>query len=240
MNFPVNFGLPQVIFLLLFILGIGLIISSLMSLRPGRVETILDEEGRHHRRRRRRRFRWRHGTGGITLLIIGIIVVWLASLTQAYIGTTHEVRAAQVRAVPITNSAGGIPQMSVTITLYDQDQKPTTTSTYLMKGDRWMVQAVVVEVQPWLGIIGMHSGYKLTRLQGIYSDPDMERKQEHTVVVLNGGEDDFFKTVKADGWYTQFVRGNYGSATFLPADGKLYDVLATQTGGIKALPANGP
>lgn len=234
MNFPVEAGLPQIIFFLIFILGIGLIISSAMSLRPGRVERLLDKHGNIRHRRRRRRFRWGHGSSGMVILLVGIGLLWLASLMQAYAGLTHEITAARVHATPITNTK--IPQMSLELTLYDQNNHPTSTNTYIINGDEWMVQSVFIEVQPWLGVVGLHSGYKLTRLEGMFSDADLERHQEKTVIDLNGGEDNFFKTVKVDSWYSRFVKGVYGSATFLPADGKTYNIKVSQD-AIKAEPA---
>ncbi|MBO0792012.1 MAG: hypothetical protein J2P36_13840 [Ktedonobacteraceae bacterium] len=240
MNFPVSFGLPQVILFLLFLVGVGLIISSAMSLRPSRVvETVIDRHGVERKRRRRRRFRWHHGAGGMVFLLIGIGILWLVSVTQAYIGLTREIRAARVHATPITNAK--IPQMSVEITLYDDHQRPILPSnTYIVNGDQWMVQAEFIEVHPWLGVLGVHSGYKLVRLEGIFTDSDLERHQEHTVVDLNGGIDDFFKSVKTESWYSGFIKGIYGSATFVPADAtKTYDVLVSQD-AIKAELATSP
>ncbi|MBE3561348.1 MAG: hypothetical protein IMW89_19330 [Ktedonobacteraceae bacterium] len=232
MNFPITFGLPQIILMLLVILGIGLFISSVMSLRRYRVEKYIDEYGRR-RILRRRHYRWGRSVSGVALLLVAVVLLWLTTLAQTYIGLTGEVRAASVHATPITNMPH---MMSVELTQYDSNQQPISKETYVVNGDEWMLQANFIEFHPWLNIFGLHSGYKLTRLEGRFDDPDMERHHEHTVIVLNGGDDDFFKTVKKQSWYSPFVKGMYGTATFLPADGKTYNIMVSQD-TIKPVPA---
>jgi hypothetical protein len=78
--------------------------------------------------------------------------------------------------------------------------------------------------------VGLHSSYKLTRLEGRFDDPNLERHATHTVVDLNGGDDNFFKTVQEQAWVSPIVQGAYGNAVFLGADGKTYDVFVSQTG----------
>jgi hypothetical protein len=87
-----------------------------------------------------------------------------------------------------------------------------------------------------MNIVGIHSGYKLTRLEGRFDDPNMEANAKHTVIVLNGGDDQFFKTVQEQAWVSPVVQAAYGNAVFLAADGKTYNVFVSQT-GLYAQPA---
>ncbi len=81
-----------------------------------------------------------------------------------------------------------------------------------------------------MNIVGLHSGYKLTRLEGRYDDPKLESNSKHVVVTLNGGDDNFFKTMQEQAWVSPVIQAAYGNAVFLMPDGKTYDVFVSQTG----------
>jgi hypothetical protein len=136
---------------------------------------------------------------------------------------------ARVTALPIANNQG-LPEMSVDLTLYDQNGRVTGQQSYLVLGNEWMLQDDTIKVTTWLNVLGVHSGYKLTRLEGRYDDPNQERHAEHTVVELNGGDDGFFQNMRSwHGWISPFIDAQYGTAVFSPADGT-YDVFVSQTG----------
>ncbi|MGH2481111.1 MAG: hypothetical protein ACRDHW_15760, partial [Ktedonobacteraceae bacterium] len=102
--------------------------------------------------------------------------------------------------------------------------------TYLVLGNEWMLQDDTIKIAPWLNVVGLHSGYKVTRLEGRYDKPDLERNATHTVVELNGGDDGFFQHMQDwHGWISPFIDAQYGSAVFSPADGT-YDIYVSQTG----------
>jgi len=226
MNTPLSIGFPQVILFLVIVIAIGLLISSVMSLRSYRIEKYEDEDG-VLRRRRRRHFRWGHGFSGLVLIIVAILLLWVASLVQTYLGLTSDIQVARIHASAITN----IPHlMSVELTLYDSNEHQTSTNTYVVNGDEWMLQGDVVKFPAWLNIVGLHSGYKLTRLEGRFDDPNLESNSKHAVIVLNGGDDNFFKTVQQQAWTSPFVEAAYGSGTFVQPDGKTYNVFVSQSG----------
>src|SRR6266516_6864148 len=235
MTIPIQIGLPQLILFIVGLVGLGLLISSVMSLAgrgAGRYRDFRDEEearkfGRPRRYRHHRRFRWRRSISGIVLLLIAISLLWLTFLVQSYLGLTGNIKVARVHATSVAN----LPHMmSVDLTLYDQNGHQTSDKTYVVNGDEWMLQGDIIKFPTWLNILGLHSGYKLTRLEGRYDDPNLERSNLPTVIPLNGGDDNFFKTVQEQAWVSPVVEAAYGSGTFLRADGKTYDVLASQTG----------
>jgi hypothetical protein len=236
MNFPVQFGLPQIILLLIIFCGFALFVYAAHSIIRGEKHygRLTEEEKeiyyRHGRLPRRRRLRWKHGIGGILLMFIAISLLWLTFLVQAYLGLTSGIRVARVTALPIQNAPNGLPEMSVDLTLYDQNGHVTSQQSYLVLGNEWMLQDDTIKVATWLNVLGVHSGYKLTRLEGRYDDPNLERHSEHTVVELNGGDDGFFQNMHAwHGWISPFIDAQYGTAVFSPADGT-YDVFVSQTG----------
>ena len=237
---PFVFGGPQIVLLLLGLAGLGLLIYALMGLRgervyrrhPYRDDEEAERKGWYDRRenwRYRRRHRLGHGIGGLFLVLIAVLLLWLVSLMQTYIGLTSDIQVAQVRAHTVSNS-GGVPMMSVELTLLDQSGHQLSDNTYIVMGDEWMLEGDIIKYPGWLNIFGLHSGYKLTRLEGRFDDPNLERNSKHTVVELNGGDDNFFKTMRNQrGWINPFIDATYGNAVFLPADGN-YNVFVSQTG----------
>lgn len=223
MNFPLQVGWPQVCLLLIAAIGIALLISSVLSLGRRRMHTYKDEDGvvRTHSRRH---FRFGRGLGGILLLVVAILLLWVSTLVQSYLGLTGEIKVAHVHATSIANAPH---QMSVDVTLYDGNGHVASDNSYLVQGDEWMVQGDIVKFPAWLNVVGLHSGYKLTRLEGRFDDPNMERTAQHTVVELNGGDDNFFKTTHTQkAWFGPFVDAAYGNAVFQA--GGTFDVFATQ------------
>jgi hypothetical protein len=226
MTTPVIVGWPQLILFLVAILGLGLLVSAFMELTREQTGSFVDTNGRpvHHRRRR---FGVGRALGGVVLVALAVSLLWGVFMVQSYLGLTADVPVAQIRATQIE----GLPhEMSIELTQYDQSGHQLPSKTYLVKGDRWELQGDVLKFSPWMNILGIHSAYKLTRLEGQYDDPNMESNDQHTVIVLNGGDDDFFKTTYKQAWSSPFVDAAYGNAAIAPADGLPYNVFASQTG----------
>jgi hypothetical protein len=221
------------------VLGVCLLISSLVSLSGGRREMELfeDEEGHRYRRwrRKRRRFGWKRSLSGVLLLVFALGLLWIATSVQAYLGLTSDIKVATVQATQFTGS--NPPQMAVRLTTFDDHGNQLNSQMYQLNGDRWILMGDMIKFPTWMNIFGIHSGYKLTRLEGMYNDPNLESNDKHTVVTLNGGDDNFFKTVYKQAWSSPFVDAAYGNATYLPADDQVYNIYASQT-GFYAKPAN--
>jgi hypothetical protein len=235
MNIPIIFGWQQIILLIVGLVGVWLLASMGVSLirrdywhkhaegnefqKHGWHEPGHPRLHRHHRP-----VRWRRGITGILLLLLASSLLWLTFIVQTYLGLTGEIKVAHIRATAIAN----VPhEMSVELILYASNGHPASDNTYLVQGDEWMLQGDIVKFPTWINVIGLHSGYKLTRLEGRFEDPNLERNSRHTVVVLNGGDDNFFKTAYAQkSWFSWFVDASYGNAVF-QAPGA-FDVFATQ------------
>ncbi|HEY7349952.1 MAG TPA: hypothetical protein VH599_16660 [Ktedonobacterales bacterium] len=217
---PFDFGLPQVFVLLIGLCGVGLLAWVATEIARGK----RDKDGI----RRRRRFGYGRAISGSLLLLVAISLLYLAIILQSYLGLTSEILVARVRATALAN----VPNyMSVELTLYDQHGNVTTHETDGVCGDRWLLQGDIVRFPGWLNILGLHTGYKLTRLEGQYSDTTQESTWYKTVVPLNGGDDNFFQTIQNQGgWLHPFVEASYGNAIILPADGNTYNVYVSQTG----------
>jgi hypothetical protein len=233
MNIPIQFGLPQVILFIIALVGLVLFISMITGIIIGE-EIERDEDDREDVRARgsrkyirRRRLRAGRGLTGIVLLLLAASLLWATFLVQSYLGLTGDIKVAVVRANPIANFQH---VMSVELTLYDKDGHQISDNTYGVMGDDWELQGDIIKFPSWLNVVGLHTGYKLTRLEGRYERSDLERNNKHTVIDLNGGDDNFFKTAQTQTWLSPLVESAYGNAVFLPADGKTYTVFVSQTG----------
>ncbi|WP_280456892.1 hypothetical protein [Nocardia carnea] len=200
MSYPVDLGVLQAGAIAVIIAGVALVISALVALR-----------------RKRPRSSLLRGGGGLVLLAAAALVLWTATLVQTYLGLTGEIRAAHVVVTPVADAEH---RLDVDLTLFDEEGVPAERSTYRVTGDLWVLQAQIVELQPWVNALGFHSGYKVSRLYGQRLD-GVATGQDH--VLLNGGDRDFFREMTEDRWFTSpFVRSAYGNAVIaMPGE---YDV----------------
>lgn len=204
MTTPIQLGLPQLVLMLIVVLSLIMLVLSLIRLRI--VRSVVS----------------------IIIILVCCFTLWLSFSIQSYLGLTGDIKVAQVQAVSFEN----VPhEMSIHITLYDQyGNVSTPEQVYAIKGDEWMLQGDILKFATWLNVVGIHSSYKLTRLEGQYQDVTLEQNNQHTVVPLNGGDDDFFKNTYKQAWSSPFVEAAYGNAIILPANGRTYTVLVSQTG----------
>ncbi|MGA6205374.1 hypothetical protein [Nocardia testacea] len=190
MSYPVDFGVLQAGSILAIILGVALLVSALFALRKRGPRALIAR-----------------GAGGALLLVAAALVLWIATLVQTYLGLTGEVRAAHVVVAPVSGSEH---QLEVQLTLFDTDGGTTERSTHRVEGDMWVLQAQLVELEPWVNALGFHSGYKVSRLYGQRLD-GVATRQNH--IFLNGGDRDFFEDMSENRWFTSpFVRSAYGNA----------------------------
>jgi hypothetical protein len=229
MNIPITIGLPQIIVFIVVLIGIALLISFASKLIRGETKKSDEYEDfrKYGMRHRHHRFKAGRLVSGIILLLLAFSALWLTLLVQTYVGLTSDIEVAKVHATSIANAPH---LMSLELTLYNQSGSQTSDKTYLVNGDEWMLEGDIIKFPTWLNIVGLHSGYKLTRLEGRYNDPQLELSGKRTVITLNGGDDNFFKTVQQQAWVSPIIQAAYGNAVFLTADGKTYDVYVSQTG----------
>lgn len=200
MVFPMAFGWLQVVLAVLFVVAIALVVTAVV---------------------RARKAGWRRhigrGAGGLVVLLVAVVLLWAVTLLQTYLGLTGEVKAAHVVARSVEGNDHAI---DVELTLYGDGNHDESHRTYRIEGDMWVLQADIVELEPWVNALGFHSGYKVTRLYG--QRLDGEAVQQHQTM-LNGGDGDFFTDMRDGSWFTApFIRSAYGNAVI--ATPGTYDV----------------
>ncbi|MEU4600184.1 hypothetical protein [Nocardia sp. NPDC023988] len=189
MSFPVSFGLPQIGLLVLIAVGLVLLVAAaLPTTRRRGLKSVL---GR--------------AIPGTALLLAATLLLWIATLLQTYLGLTGEIKAAHVIAKSV-----GDQSLELDVTTFDTDGTVTNRTTHRIEGDLWVMQAAIVELEPWVNALGFHSGYTLTRLYGQRLDG---RPTTQSHIFLNGSDRDFFEDMRENRWYTSpFIRSAYGNA----------------------------
>lgn len=227
MTYPHQFGLLQIVLAALAICAVVLLLSSVVRLRRVR-RSNYDMAGRAPGRRRLR-FRPARAISGLALLVVSLLILWFVTLVQTYLGLTGEVKAAHVVAAAVSN----VPHtLHVDLTLYDEKGKTQSRQTYQVEGDMWVLQADIVELNHWVNVLGVHSGYKVTRLFGERLDGVSPAQHQ---ILLNGGDGRFFTDMRDRKWWTKpFVRSAYGNAVIAPPGE--FDVYVSQD-AIKARPS---
>ncbi|GAA5058103.1 hypothetical protein GCM10023318_37050 [Nocardia callitridis] len=206
-------GVGQIVFVVLVVVGLALLVSGIVQAR---------------------RAKWGafavRGTGGIVVALVAVVLLWIVTLVQTFLGLTGEVKAAHVVARALD---GQQHQMVVDLTLYGDAGHDEQHLTYQVEGDMWMLQANIVELEPWVNALGFHSGYKISRLFGQRLD-GVATSQHH--IFLNGGDQDFFADMRDNRWWTgPFVRSAYGNAVVaVPGEYDVYisrDAIKTRAVG---------
>ncbi|GGK43302.1 hypothetical protein GCM10011591_13710 [Nocardia camponoti] len=197
-----TFGVAQIFLLALIIGSIALLGWAVVALRRGDVRMV-----------------FARGIPGVVIAFVAVVLLWIATLLQTYLGLTGEIKAAHVVAKPV---AGQQHLLDLGLTLFTDDGP--VRSVHRVEGDIWALQANIVELEPWVNALGFHSGYKVSRLFGQRLDGKAVA-QDH--IFLNGSDADFFQSMNERRWYTApFVRSAYGNAVV--ASPGTYDVFVSR------------
>ncbi|MEJ2665544.1 MAG: hypothetical protein P8Z81_00325 [Deinococcales bacterium] len=189
--------------------------------------------------RRRGRF------GGVVHFLSSLLLLCLSALALAvavgvhgYQALTREVTAATV---DVTRLAPRSYRAQVTF-------PNGTTKSFRIEGDELYVDAHILKWKPIGTLLGLHTGYRLDRIEGRYASIENERTQPHTVYVLQpGGRIDLFDLARRYTVLSPFVDARYGSGTFVPLNGggrfvirvSTSGLLVRRAGGASAVPSNG-
>lgn len=180
---------------------------------------------------RDRRLRVLRLGGGLVLLLIGLLVFAVAGWAQTYRTLTRAELVATIRAVPT-----GSQLMSVTYTPVEGG-KPGTPQTFAIHGDKWELGGDVIKWQDWVNILGVHTGYRITRLDGYYVDHNDYYRKPLSFIDLGGHTSTVEQFVRDHGNLLPFVRATYGNAVNqVPSAAATYQVYLSTSGYWTATP----
>jgi hypothetical protein len=106
-----------------------------------------------------------------------------------------------------------------------------------LDGDQWLMGARVIKFPGWATVAGLDARYRLDVLTS-FSDGWVQQGEPH---LLNRDEDvgvDIWKLARERGKVVE-IDASYGSAAYHPmADGAIYEISVTQTGGLVSRQVN--
>ena len=130
--------------------------------------------------------------------------------------------------------------MYVHVILYGNDGNITFDHEYRqVAGEQVQLQGDIIKYWSGLNAVGLQSGYKLTRLQGYYNDPITERNYRPDPILLNGGDDNLYKTLHGLPSVTPVVAAINDNPLSLIGDGHTYDITVSRD-GLSKTQVNGP
>jgi hypothetical protein len=171
---------------------------------------------------------WRkwHTTSLLTLflalvtLLAGLLVGSLAIGTYGYQALTREVVAATVTTERLDADSFGA-----------RFEFPDGDTLYLqLAGDELYVDAHILKWKPIANVLGLHTDYELDRVAGRYIDLEEEQSKARTVYSIAAPKPyDLFDIARTRPVLLPFVDAEYGSASFVPAEGT-YELRVSTTG----------
>lgn len=157
---------------------------------------------------------------GIIVLLAGLLVGSLAIGTYGYRALTREVVAATVTTERLDEDSFGA-----------RFEFPNGDTLYLqLAGDELYVDAHILKWKPIANLLGLHTDYELDRVAGRYVDLDDEQSKTRTVYSIAARKPfDLFDIARRRPLLLPFLDAEYGSASFVPADGT-YELRVSTTG----------
>ena len=155
------------------------------------------------------------------------MVFFLGSFLRAYHTFTYEKPVAKIVVQPT--------DINKTSLITFKEMSPSggrTEREYAIHGDQWMIEGDILKWDNWLNFLGLHTRYRLTRLQGRYIAAQDELRQPRSVYSLVQEESHpFWDYLYRFGQHLPFVSTVYGSAVFqLSGDKQRYLVYVGTSG----------
>jgi hypothetical protein len=143
------------------------------------------------------------------LLSLGALFGAIAVGVQGYRALTHEEVVARITVQPL-----GPQRFAATFRFADG-----SAAVYELAGDEIYVDAHILKWHPWANVLGLGTGYELSRVAGRYLTLEQERSALRTIHPLAPERPiDLFALRRRHARLALLVDAEYGSATFVPAN----------------------
>jgi len=102
---------------------------------------------------------------------------------------------------------------------------------YILQGELWQIDAVVIKWQGFANLLGMNAWYRLERISGRFSLPGLEQKMASAYRLNRPTNQPIWQWLHEYRQWIPWVDAIYGSATYLPmTDLARYKIFMTQSG----------
>jgi hypothetical protein len=176
---------------------------------------------------RERRFRIFRIGSSVILVVAGLCVFAIAGWAQTYRALTKNELVATIHAVPVP----GQPQTMQVIYTPVTGGTSGQPQSFTVSGDEWQLGGDVIKWQDWLNILGVHTGYRVTRLMGYFEDANDYRTKRVSAYNLSNSHDTVSKFLHDHTNLMPFVRATYGNdVRMLPDAAATYQIYLSTSG----------
>lgn len=129
------------------------------------------------RRRRRAMLQAFQVLGSGCVFVFGLLLLMLALYVRTYEVFTKEEPVARIQCVPLD----GLDYDMILRFVPLEEGEEGTPELFRLSGDQWAVGGHILQWHPWLNILGLHTGFRITRIQGRYTNAEDEASRSRTV-----------------------------------------------------------
>ena len=111
------------------------------------------------------------------------------------------------------------------------NKKQQSPLSFDIKGDQWAVGGDILEWHSFANLLGLHSMYRLTRVEGRYKKATDQSKEPHSAYSLTDEESKFWRTMYKIGDKLPLVSSVYGNTVYMePSFTDSFQVFVTISG----------
>ncbi len=164
----------------------------------------------------------------VCIVLFGLFLLMLVMFARTYEVFTREKPVARIHCVPVESQDYSMILRFVPLT----ERGEGTAALYRLRGDQWAVGGHILRWHPWLNILGLGTGYRITRLEGRHLHAEDGPPEVRTVYDL--GERRMQRLWE---WLYRYhedvplVKAAYGSTVYtFPDKDKVFLVAVTSSG----------
>ena len=163
----------------------------------------------------------------IAFLAVTLMLVSIQLLIRSYKEFTYEKPVAVVIVKPAGNQ-------KAKLTLVQSEGKDSTLvkKEFNISGDQWIIEGDILKWKPYLNFLGLHSRYRLTRIEGRYLRIRDEKSKKRSLYALNEeSQGNIWALLYRVAYKLPLVNTVYGSAAYQFSDREnIFLVYVTDSG----------
>lgn len=129
------------------------------------------------RRKRRAMLQAFQVLGSSCVFVFGLLLLMLALYARTYEVFTKEEPVARIECVLLD----GLDYDMILRFVPLEEGEEGTPELFRLSGDQWAVGGHILQWHPWLNILGLRTGFRITRIQGRYTNAEDEASRSRTV-----------------------------------------------------------
>jgi len=115
--------------------------------------------------------------GSACVFVSGLFLLMLFLFAQTYEAFTREKAVARIQCAPVEELDYEMVLRFVPL----EGGREGFPRLFRLNGDQWAVGGHILQWHPWLSLLGIHTGYKITRIEGRYLKAEDESAEPRTV-----------------------------------------------------------